>query len=267
LRLACIWNALQRLKSDCTPAQECLVAKTLKTDITSKDFHELAATRKTTYSFLVSVYIQLSTDNLASKLMDGTLATAPSSSAMTHQTAKDIEEGFQILGQYVADNRGRPVEVVAEELAVERTRLFRGLKRGYGPPPPYETVYRDTERTMPMRTIAVSKLYEEVGANLSKELKEQPDYIGVELDSMRLMCEREAEAWGTGKVEDAKRMLQLERKLLNEHLAAWIPKFCDTALNDARTGFYKAVLKITKGVVLSEAALIGDLIETAESIG
>jgi len=242
-----------------------LVAETLKTDITSEDFHELAATRHSTYNFLTSIYVQPSTDDLASKLREGTLAAASPSSAMAQQTSKDIEEGFQMLSQYMADSRGKSVQALAEELAVERTRLFRGLKRGYGPAPPYETIHRDTKGTLGP-TAGISELYEEAGASLSEELKDRPDYIGVELDSMRFMSSNEAEAWKRGRFDDAKTMLQLEKRLLKEHLATWIPKFCDVALEEAKNGFYKAVLKIKKGVVLSETALIDDLIETAESI-
>jgi TorA maturation chaperone TorD len=234
----------------------------LKTEVTKEDFRELAVTRHGTYNFLTSIYIQPSAEDLAAKLTEKTLNAVPFSPAITQAASRDMEEGFRMLRQYMADSYSRPIKELAEELAVERTRLLRGLKRGYGPPPPYESVYMDAEAIQTYIS-GVSKLYEEAGVSLSKELKERPDYIGIELDFMRLMCSREAEAWKHGNAGDARSALQLERRMLKEHLVAWVPKFCDIAFEEARNGFYRAVLKVTKELVLSETAMIDDLIDTA----
>ncbi len=210
------------------------------------------------------MYLNVPTDELANRLQRGEVANLKTK-AIPDEKPSEITSGFELLSQYAADIHEKPVHALAEELAVEWTRLFRGLKRGYGPPPPYESVYGGTERTMGPAAIDVSRIYAEAGAGLSKELHQLPDYIGVELDSMRFMCAKEAEAWSQGKVEDARRMLQLEGTLLKDHLAAWIPKFCDTAMEEAKNEFYTAVLKITKGVVISETDQVDDLIATANS--
>ena len=238
----------------------------METSITPKDFQKLAIARSGTYGFLASAYLKSPTDDHAKKLLEGGLTVDLKHPAIAHEESGDITDGFQILSRYIADSHGKSPRDLSEELAVEWTRLFRGVKRGYGPPPPYESVYGEAQQTMGRPATEVSKLYAEAGAGLSKELHELPDYIGVELDSMRFMCAKEADAWSLSKIEESRSMLQLERRLLKEHLAAWVPKFCDVAFEEAKNGFYRAVLKITKGVVLSETALIDDLIETAESI-
>jgi TorA maturation chaperone TorD len=69
-----------------------------------------------------------------------------------------------------------------------------------------------------------------------------------------------------GRVENARNIRYFERRLLKEHLVDGVPRFCNAALDESRNDFYKAVLKITRGVVLCEGDLIDDLISTAENI-
>jgi TorA maturation chaperone TorD len=236
----------------------------LRAKITSGDFRELALARSGTFGFLASIYLNAPTTELANRLLEGKLTASFKPVALVDEVSVDIKDGFQVLGRFMTNIHDKSVNALAEELAVEWTRLFRGVKRGYGPPPPYESVYGETQRTMGRPATEISNLYAEAGAGLSKTLHELPDYIGVELDSLRFMCAKEADAWNTNRIEESTGMLQLEAKLLKEHLAVWVTKFCDVAFEEAKNDFYRAVLKITKGVVLSEAARIDELIATAE---
>jgi TorA maturation chaperone TorD len=46
--------------------------------------------------------------------------------------------------------------------------------------------------------VRISRLLTEAGFSPSKDLNEPLDYIGVELDIMRLLCSSEDEAWRMG---------------------------------------------------------------------
>jgi TorA maturation chaperone TorD len=235
----------------------------LRKEVTARDFRELAMARSATYGFLASMYLRAPSDELATNLQKG-LASLKQG-AVRNEEPGDMKAGLELLERYTADSLGKSVKVLAEELGVEWTRLFRGVKRGYGPPPPYESVYGGAERTMGPAAVDISKLYADAGAALSKELHELPDYIGVELDSMRFMCTKEAEAWEQGRTNESRNMLRLERALIQDHLLAWVPRFCDAALEETKNDFYRALLKMTKGVVMSEASSIDDLIATTSS--
>jgi TorA maturation chaperone TorD len=73
-------------------------------------------------------------------------------------------------------------------LAVEFTRLFRGIKEGYSPPPPYESVYRGEGRVMGNYTLMVMKKYRDAGFLIIDKYPGPQDYIGTELKFMSFLC-------------------------------------------------------------------------------
>ncbi len=83
-----------------------------------------------------------------------------------------------MIEQYIQAATHKPVEELRNELAVDRTRLLRGIKPGYGPPPPYESVYAGTEQQPQMQaSMSVQQAYAEAGVGLPKEVRDQPDFI------------------------------------------------------------------------------------------
>jgi TorA maturation chaperone TorD len=160
------------------------------------------------------------------------------------------------------------VDELRTGLAVERTRLLRGVKPGYGPPPPYESVYVGSDQGPLMQaSVAVRQAYAEAGVGLPEEVKDQPDFIGLELDFMRHLTEKEAQAWAAADPEEALKVLEKERAFLEEHITRWIPRFCDVMHQEARLDFYRGIARMTKGFVLDEAQKVAELVEWARAAG
>ena len=92
----------------------------------------------------------------------------------------ELLEGIRLIEGLSRACEGRPAKELATELAVERTRLFCGLKPGLGPPPPHQSVYVGFDGQPRMQaTAAVARSYAEAGVGLPEGLKEQPDYNGI----------------------------------------------------------------------------------------
>jgi TorA maturation chaperone TorD len=234
--------------------------------VTSRDFLTLATKRSETYGFLASVFLEMPSKGALKRLIAGIPSADPLAGTEPMDLQGEVAKAFDSLRKYLVENRDKALDTWARDLNIERTLLVRGLKKGVGPAPPYESVYLGSGQLRREPALALLKLHDAAGAALSAEGKQQPDYIGTELDFMRFLCEKEAAFWDKGDIPGATRTLEMERKLLADHLVAWVPKYCDAALGYARSGFFKSILAITRGTVALEASLVGELIGTAETL-
>lgn len=139
-------------------------------------------------------------------------------------------------------------------LQVEWTRLFRGVAKGYSPPPPYESVYRDGLLGGPT-VVSVTQLYARNGVGLSSKSTEMPDYIGVEFKFMSTLASKEAEAW-SADTSKALELIDVQRQFARDHLRPWVPRFCAEATKVAKTDFYRAVIKVIRSISEWDAALL-----------
>ena len=87
---------------------------------------------------------------------------------------------------------------VRVKLAVDWTKLFRGVQKGYGPPPPYESVYLGGGILHGPITDRVAREYESHGVKILEPKNELPDFIAVELAFMSALANKEAKAWEGG---------------------------------------------------------------------
>ena len=168
----------------------------------------------------------------------------------------EFTEAIELIKKSLDDD----LDELAERLAIEFTRLFRGIKKGYSPPPPYESVYRGENRVMGEATLAVMKFYNEAGFGIIEEEEGPQDYIGVELKFMSLLCYREMRAWEERNVEKARKYMELERRFLREHILQWIPTFCQVVEAEAKEQFYVGVAKLTRRFVEIDAENLEKLI-------
>ena len=137
-------------------------------------------------------------------------------------------------------------------LAIEYTRLFGAVSRDYGPPPPYESLYRDTPQT------AVSEFYAEAGL-ASFDAAAPPDHLGVEFRLMALLCHGESASWRGGRSKEARVALDNERAFLDRHLLAWAPAYLDTLERAARHPLYRALAGTARRFACADRATIDDL--------
>jgi putative dimethyl sulfoxide reductase chaperone len=222
------------------------LSTTIRVVMSAERWATLAGSRSRIYGMLAAAYNRLPDESLVERL--ASLDTGG------HDWPPELADGLDLIEGFSRSRSGKPLDERATELSVERTRLLRGLKPGYGPPPPYEAVYAGSDGQPRMQaTAAVAKAYAEAGVGLPEGLKEQPDYIGLELDFMRHLTEREARAWAEGNRDEAVRIVEKERRFLEEHLARWVPRFCEVMDRAARLDYYRGIARMTGRFVQAEA--------------
>ena len=168
------------------------------------------------------------------------------------------------LRTFVGKGRGGQEKLLAD-LKLEYTWLFVGP---YGlPVPPYESVYREPQRTvMGASTIDVLKRYEEAGFALSPSFKELPDHVAVELDFLALLSSEEAEAWERGDPAEALLFLRLEEAFLRDHLVTWIGSFCDRVVSSTEGPFYQAMAELARTYVLLDRDHAAAMVHLLEAL-
>jgi TorA maturation chaperone TorD len=216
-----------------------------------------AETRSQCYSFLSYVHMPLPGSDFIPKIMDNSIYRVFRSSAgdvtISPDEKEHLEQGLTMVENFLIQACDVAEDDLVQSLAVERARLFRGIKRDYGPPPPYGSVYIEGDSVMNTSTLQVRKAYASFEYNLSEDCRELPDYISVELDFMRHLCNEEAAAW-TGENENrAQACLTGETEFLCGHLREWAPQFCDEVIRCADQDFYQAMARITKGFLMIDA--------------
>ena len=168
---------------------------------------------------------------------------------------KRVRAGVECLKSYLSTAESRPDGDILNELAVDRTRITRapgntGLK------PPYEGLYKRDE-TMGSCAIKLKDFYRSTGFLPSEEVQEAPDYIGIELDFMFNLCQRESESWSAGK--NAASAVSAQEEFLSDHLGSWVGEFCREAEKHATTEFYRGLLILLESLVSIDLKYLQEL--------
>lgn len=156
-----------------------------------------------------------------------------------------MDEGFEMLREWRAANRDRPVEAVHGELESEYTNLFVGPR-----PPvlPHETYYRDDTEFIGEGLAEVEASYGAAGWSSPEEYPEEDDFIAVELAFLRNLIQRQR----AGEEE----AVGFERVFLREHLQEWVDAFVADVREEADPGLFLAAALIFQGLVAFEDELV-----------
>ncbi len=91
---------------------------------------------------------------------------------------------------------------------------------------------------------------------------ESPDYLGVEIDFMRLLCQGEEEAWLNNQPEKALKLLRASGDFLRDHLLKWAPSFFEKMVELAGLDFYRGLARLTSGFLKVDLRLVEEQLET-----
>jgi len=212
------------------------------------DYTELTQQRSNIYGLLSLVYLHEPTIDFIRLL-----------------TSRDIQDLLEEAGFNVGEDlKEGNEEDIHEELQVEYTRLF------LGPGPhvcPYESVWRDGGSMLWGKTTGkIKNLIESLGLTYRAEWSGLPDHIGVELEFMRKLILKEKEGREQKKDKEVLACLEIEDKLLNEHLLAWVPHFCSEVRKGSRLKFYRSIATLTKQFLEYEKELLQNLCETSDRV-
>jgi TorA maturation chaperone TorD len=208
--------------------------------------HNLAECRASLYGLLSSTYLQIP----GKKNVELTWAPARKLLAVTQKGTekprKEIEKGLKLIGKYDSD-AGLLSNECLINLLKDWTRLFRGVDKT-GPLPPYESLYR-SGRLQGQFAQEINRLFSKMGVGIPEEWRQPPDYIGVELDFMRFLCEKELHRRDYQQLAIVQETVELEKTFLKEHLGLWVPAFCKKMLEQAREDYYRGIAHLTLGLV------------------
>lgn len=182
------------------------------------------------FAFLQSIFLTLPDKNFVKQMMG---------LKFDHET----DESTQLLRQFIMDNKLKPIELILQELAVDRAQLLRGMSPS-GPRPPYESLYVN----QPPQKIAgqLMDFYNHAGVSPLEEIHESPEYIGMELAFMHDLSSRELEAVKVGDLKTADQLHEMQNLFLKEHLGKWAGLFADEMFQHAKTDFYRGISLLLK---------------------
>jgi len=225
--------------------------------VSHTEMSQLALTRGELYRTLSMIYIHPPNRSLVQRLLDERHLFSAAFPGRGSPLPGKLAEGLEAIRRFAEEVDTHRVERLADALLVEYTRLLRGVKHGYGPPPPYESVYRGEDVVFGETTMAVCREYQELDFKLSERYsREPPDHISCELDFMRFMCNKELEAWRNVNKNQAFRLLDAEKHFLEEHLMRWVTRFCENVRAHERLGFYRGWADLTEGWLSLDYQLI-----------
>jgi TorA maturation chaperone TorD len=205
----------------------------------------LTRARRDLYGLLSSNYIQIPNNKVFEMNWEPALELLNYPQKGTEKAFNEIQKGLNLVKPYGLE-KVQPDEAALTKLSRDWTRLFRGVVRN-GILPPYESLYRpERSRRKPVQEI--NRLFSEMGIQVPKEWHQPSDYIGVELDFMRLLCEREIHFRDNGEQKDLREVVEAEDSFLEEHLAPWVPIFCTRVLEEAREAYYLGIVRLTLGL-------------------
>ncbi len=226
--------------------------------------YQLAEARSHVYQLLASVYNLLPNADFVKMILHQDIRALFNSAVGDYSVPslqqKELEQGIKELESFQKQVSKVNQEELITRLGVDRTRLFRGLKRGYGPPPPYECVYLGGPIVMGEAAMQVKEMYSDSGYNTKLNGNEPPDYVGIELDFLRFLCEKEAEAWQADDQSKASNYRKKEYEFLCNHVVEWVPRFCKEALTHAKENFYQGIARLTEGFVLIETERLKSMV-------
>ncbi len=211
---------------------------------------QLAGARARVYQLLAAAYIRPH-DRSFIGLMAGWVASQVENDSISPSLSEQMRRGLATMDAFFREADESSGEKLSEAISVEYTRLFRGVKSGYSPLPPYESVYREESgRVFTESTLELQREYRRFGVGLVSELQgEPPDHVSFELEFMYLLCSREARAWDKDDEDEALGLLRVEKEFSRKHLEAWLPKFCNKIREYDRLGFFRGLADLTEGWV------------------
>lgn len=179
-----------------------------------------------------SLFIQ---ENLLRNLNEGLKRVCPSAFVFTERMEKAI------------------AKYTNEDLLIEYAKLFVGPNELIAPP--YGSIYLDKERkVMGDSTIKTVELYHEAGLEISKDFKELPDHIAVELEFMYYLIFKEVDAIKKSDIVVANKFRDMQHKFLRYFLGLWINSFCEKIKNGTENEFYQSLAECVSAFVINSVS-------------
>ncbi|NPA51625.1 MAG: molecular chaperone TorD family protein [Aquificae bacterium] len=153
-------------------------------------------------------------------------------------------------------------KLIEEDLNVDFTTIF--ILNAY----PYESVFVNDEGYInPTITNPTLMFYKDHGysIDLNETRALSPDHIAVELEFMMNLIQEELNAIAKEDEEELKRIRNIQKDFLKEHLANWGTIYLLSARELAQTPFYQDVSTLAMEFLLNDYEYINELLGTQKN--
>lgn len=200
----------------------------------SDEFQQLMKARQNVYDLLRCFFLQEPSEDFFKALKEEDFLKT------LRGYHPDLDEGVEFLSAVLSSPAVNPP---VPDLLLEFTRLFIGPS----PVPLYESVYRsESGLVMQEETLAVRRSYLEAGLVVNPKESLPNDHIGTELEFIFYLCQKATQAQD-GEARET--LLRLQQNFFRAHLVPWVSPLCDRLFQEAQSGYFKGVARMTKGFV------------------
>lgn len=155
------------------------------------------------------------------------------------------------LADFIGGLSTQNLEEMRTDAAADYARLFLGMSAQ--PVAPYESVFTSPEHLlMQDARDEVLAVYRAEGFAYAGEDNLPEDHIGTELEFMALLCQKQIDALEGGNTDEVQRLSEVQKTFVQDHLAVWLPEFCDQVEQRAQTLFYAGLAEITRDMLEAE---------------
>lgn len=205
---------------------------------------EAASARSNVYGFLAHVY-----------------RMEPDEALIREIRKPDFSKVLSAIGFALGEEfQENPPDQLAEDLAIEYTRLFIGPGPRISPHESLHLVAADASENAlwGRETVQVKRFVEAAGLNYDEGFSGLPDHISAEFELMQKLAERESQAWSEGEENAAGSCQNAQKQFFTEHLIKWIPVFCDKVMENTELTFFHQMAAVTKDFMELERENLAD---------
>ena len=173
-----------------------------------------------------------------------------------------FDEAFAQLYRFMRHARENVLDVLAVDYA--RTFLGSGILNGNAAFP-YESVYT-SEHALLMQDARdqVLAIYRTNRLDAAVSWSDPEDHLALELEFMRVMCERTAAALENQDAsDDAQKLVATQYAFLKRHLLPWVPRFCLDVKRFSTTDFYHGAATLTEAFLNDDVTLLEDVMDAS----
>lgn len=168
---------------------------------------------------------------------------------------QETKLGLELLQNWARENEAGISDKSFDDLRVDYTRLFVGIKKVLAPL--WESVYFNQDRMVfQEQTLQVRAWYRRFGLEPEKLYQEPDDHIGLELLFLVHLAKLGLQALEENDQAGSEKYLQAQRDFLSEHLLRWGPAWAKLVRQHASTDFYRGLAHLVHGTLLAVAELL-----------
>lgn len=168
------------------------------------------------------------------------------------------DKGYRLFAGYLSNLW----ENSLEELAVDYSRIFIGQGiDAFSAAYPFESVYTSEKRLLMQEARdEVLAIYRSQGLDKLDSWKEGEDHVAMELEFIKVLCERTRRALENGNEELAALLLTTQLNFLRDHLVSWTPMMTADILKFAQTDLYRGLAFLTDGFLEADKEFLRDVL-------